>query len=104
MNGKTTLPALNRKGFRLTTVNQIYSVCRTYPAAIIVPFRVTDESVKKVARGHKHGRFPAITWISEGGAMLVRCGGFHVKSGLRKLANQAQQSTQGKQNFFGFFL
>ena len=44
---------------------------------VIVPSEVSDESVKKLPRCHRHARFPAITWRHpRTEALLLRSGGF----------------------------
>ncbi|KAF8764611.1 Myotubularin-related protein 13 like protein [Argiope bruennichi] len=50
------------EGFRISSVNSAYSVCRSYPALLVVPQIISDESVRKICRCHRHGRFPVITW------------------------------------------
>ncbi|VDP53665.1 unnamed protein product [Soboliphyme baturini] len=42
--------------FRLTTVNKFYTVCQSYPAVLIIPCKISDDSCKKIAKGHKNGR------------------------------------------------
>ena len=48
--------------FRISTANSNYSLCRTYPALLVVPSHFSDESLGRVARCYRHGRFPVITW------------------------------------------
>lgn len=48
--------------FRISTANSIYGLCRTYPALLVVPAHMSDESLSRVARCYRHGRLPVVTW------------------------------------------
>nr|CAB3265877.1 myotubularin-related protein 13-like [Phallusia mammillata] len=48
--------------YRFSRINRMFAVCRTYPMAIIVPMKISDEQVKSIAHCHHQGRFPAIVW------------------------------------------
>ncbi|PIO73530.1 PH domain protein, partial [Teladorsagia circumcincta] len=45
--------------FRISHANAHYDVVKTYPSAFVVPSSVGDDSFLKIAKGFKHGRFPA---------------------------------------------
>ncbi|CAH2010931.1 unnamed protein product [Acanthoscelides obtectus] len=67
--------------FRLTTVNSIYMMCRSYPALLLVPASVPDESIRRFCRCYRQGRIPAVTWRHpRTKAMLLRGAGHHGKS------------------------
>ncbi|CAG9860140.1 unnamed protein product [Phyllotreta striolata] len=67
--------------FRLTSVNSIYMMCRSYPALLVVPATVTDESIRRFCRCYRQGRIPAITWRHpRTKALLLRGAGHHGKS------------------------
>lgn len=67
--------------FRLTTVNTMYMMCRSYPALLVVPANVTDESVRRFCRCYRQGRIPCITWRHpRTHALLLRGAGHHGKS------------------------
>ncbi|KAJ8313207.1 hypothetical protein KUTeg_009240 [Tegillarca granosa] len=69
--------------FRISTVNANFSICRSYPALIVVPQNVTDDSIRKLARTHRQYRFPVITWKHpRTKALLLRASGFHGSRGL----------------------
>uniref|UniRef100_A0A1B0D5D8 Uncharacterized protein n=1 Tax=Phlebotomus papatasi TaxID=29031 RepID=A0A1B0D5D8_PHLPP len=38
-------------GYRITTVNCNYSLCRTYPAILVSPHRISDDQLRCIARG-----------------------------------------------------
>uniref|UniRef100_A0A3Q1HNT5 SET binding factor 2 n=2 Tax=Anabas testudineus TaxID=64144 RepID=A0A3Q1HNT5_ANATE len=76
--------------FRVTAVNRLYSVCRSYPGLLVVPQAVQDTSLQKVARCYRHNRLPVVCWKHpHTKAVLLRSGGFHGKSvvGLFKSQN-----------------
>ncbi|KAH7644117.1 myotubularin-related protein 13-like protein [Dermatophagoides farinae] len=67
--------------FRISSGNMHYSICRTYPGMIVVPARITDEMIKKIARCYRQGRFPAIVWKHpRTRALILRSGASHIKS------------------------
>uniref|UniRef100_A0A669CCM5 SET binding factor 2 n=1 Tax=Oreochromis niloticus TaxID=8128 RepID=A0A669CCM5_ORENI len=76
--------------FRITAVNRLYSLCRSYPGLLIVPQAVQDSGLHKVARCFRHNRLPVVCWKHpRTKAVLLRSGGFHGKSvvGLFKSQN-----------------
>uniref|UniRef100_A0A5S6L8J3 Eukaryotic translation initiation factor 3 subunit M n=1 Tax=Xenopus tropicalis TaxID=8364 RepID=A0A5S6L8J3_XENTR len=76
--------------FRVTALNRMYSLCRSYPGLLVVPQSVQDSSLQKVARCYRHNRLPIVSWKnSKTNAMLLRAGGFHGKTvvGLFKSQN-----------------
>lgn len=48
--------------FRISTANSQYNLCRTYPALLVVPTHLSDDSLRRVARCYRHGRLPVVTW------------------------------------------
>ncbi|TTK78895.1 Myotubularin-related protein 13 [Bagarius yarrelli] len=76
--------------FRVTAINRLYSLCRSYPGLLVVPQSVQDGSLQKVARCYRHNRLPVVSWKHpRTKAVLMRAGGFHGKSvvGLFKSQN-----------------
>ncbi|KAG8438338.1 hypothetical protein GDO86_008863 [Hymenochirus boettgeri] len=76
--------------FKVTALNRMYSLCRSYPGLLVVPQSVQDGSLQKVARCYRHNRFPVVSWKnSKTNAVLLRSGGFHGKTvvGLFKSQN-----------------
>ncbi|RWS10543.1 myotubularin-related protein 13-like isoform X4, partial [Dinothrombium tinctorium] len=68
------------ENFRISTVNMNYAVCQSYPTYIVVPFTVTDESIRRFSRCYKYHRFPAIVWKHpKTQALLLRGSSFHGK-------------------------
>ncbi|XP_050182349.1 myotubularin-related protein 9-like isoform X3 [Myiozetetes cayanensis] len=49
--------------WRLSSVNQDFSTCPTYPPAVIVPAAVGDEALRKAARFRQGGRFPVLSYF-----------------------------------------
>ncbi|CAJ1073923.1 myotubularin-related protein 9-like isoform X4 [Xyrichtys novacula] len=57
--------------WRLSTVNRDYSVCPSYPPAVIVPKSINDDSLKKVAKFRQGGRFPVICYYHRKNGMVI---------------------------------
>ncbi|KAK4886969.1 hypothetical protein RN001_003240 [Aquatica leii] len=83
--------------FRLTTVNTLYMMCRSYPALLVVPAAVTDESIRRFCRCYRQGRISSITWRhSRTKALLLRGAGHHGKSVMGMLkSHPASASSTG---------
>lgn len=56
LNASTILS--KAESFRISYVNCNYMICRSYPALLVVPNLISEESIKKVARCYRSGRFP----------------------------------------------
>ncbi|XP_053802052.1 myotubularin-related protein 13 isoform X4 [Vidua chalybeata] len=75
---------------RITALNRMYSLCRSYPGLLVVPQAVQDSSLQRVARCYRHNRLPVVCWKNtKNSTLLLRSGGFHGKSvvGLFKSQN-----------------
>lgn len=48
--------------WRLSMANFHYSVCRSYPAIVVVPSPIKDDVLLKVAKNHRLSRFPVAVW------------------------------------------
>ncbi|XP_050410421.1 myotubularin-related protein 13 isoform X2 [Patella vulgata] len=84
----------NRDLFRISTVNANYSVCRSYPALLVVPAAVTDESIRKFARCHRQYRLPVITWRHpRTKALLLRASGLHSRGLMGMLRHNPSAGT-----------
>ena len=64
-------------GSRETIVNTLlilpFHSCCSYPAVLVVPHHVSDDSILRVAKNHRHMRFPVATWKNrENKAVLLR--------------------------------
>uniref|UniRef100_A0A8C9T349 SET binding factor 2 n=1 Tax=Scleropages formosus TaxID=113540 RepID=A0A8C9T349_SCLFO len=80
--------------FRVTAVNRLYSLCRSYPGLLVVPQSVQDSSLQKVARCYRHNRLPVLSWKHpRTKAVLLRSGGFHSKSVVGLFKSQNSPST-----------
>ncbi|XP_071344585.1 myotubularin-related protein 13 isoform X1 [Trachinotus anak] len=80
--------------FRVTAVNRLYSLCRSYPGLLVVPQAVQDSSLHKVARCYRHNRLPVVCWKHpRTKAVLLRSGGFHSKSVVGLFKSQNPTST-----------
>uniref|UniRef100_A0A8C0G3P3 SET binding factor 2 n=1 Tax=Bubo bubo TaxID=30461 RepID=A0A8C0G3P3_BUBBB len=75
---------------RITALNRMYSLCRSYPGLLVVPQSVQDSSLQRVARCYRHNRLPVVCWKNtKTSTLLLRSGGFHGKGvvGLFKSQN-----------------
>jgi Myotubularin-like phosphatase domain len=62
-------------GWRLTSANQDYQVCDTYPRQLVVPSDVEDVDVLRIKDFRSRGRLPVLAWRhSSSGGSLTRCG------------------------------
>ncbi|XP_006003301.1 myotubularin-related protein 9-like [Latimeria chalumnae] len=57
--------------WRLSYVNKDFSVCSTYPSAVIVPQNIDDGSLKKSARFRQGGRFPILSYYHKKNGMVI---------------------------------
>ncbi|XP_017780101.1 PREDICTED: myotubularin-related protein 13 isoform X2 [Nicrophorus vespilloides] len=80
-SGSPTAKSSTPDQFRLTSVNSVYMICRSYPALLVMPSNVTDESIRRFCRCYRQGRIPSITWRHpKTKALLLRGAGHHGKS------------------------
>ncbi|KAM4630846.1 myotubularin-related protein 13 isoform 3-T3 [Polymixia lowei] len=80
--------------FRITAVNRLYSLCRSYPGLLVVPQAVQDSSLHKVSRCYRHNRLPVVCWKHpHTKAVLLRSGAFHGKSVVGLFKSQNPSST-----------
>ncbi|XP_069764355.1 myotubularin-related protein 5 isoform X5 [Narcine bancroftii] len=67
--------------FRITTVNRMYGVCRSYPSLLIIPQTIQDNTMHRISRCYRQNRFPVVCWRnSRTKAVLLRSAGLHGKS------------------------
>ncbi|XP_077558932.1 SET domain binding factor isoform X2 [Haemaphysalis longicornis] len=82
------------EGFRISSVNLGYMVCRSYPALVVVPQSVPDDSIRKLSRCYRHARFPSVSWRHPGTkALLIRASGFHGKGVMGMLKGHPTTSS-----------
>ncbi|KAI4370690.1 hypothetical protein MLD38_019010 [Melastoma candidum] len=64
---------LSNELWRVTDVNMNYTICQSYPFALIVPKGISDEEVLQASSFRARSRLPVITWCDRGsGAVLAR--------------------------------
>lgn len=56
--------------WRVSTVNSDYSVCPSYPHAVIVPREVDDGKLVQSARFRQGGRFPVLSYCHHRNGMV----------------------------------
>ncbi|XP_070619420.1 myotubularin-related protein 13 isoform X2 [Erythrolamprus reginae] len=80
--------------FRITALNRMYSLCRSYPGLLVVPQCVQDSSLQRVARCYRHNRLPVVCWKnSKTSTFLFRAGGFHGKGVVGLFKSQNTQTS-----------
>ncbi|XP_063634102.1 myotubularin-related protein 9 [Cydia splendana] len=60
--------------WRISRVNQNYTVCPAYPKAVVVPKSVDDDMLLLAASFRQGGRFPVLSYRHNNGAVLLRAG------------------------------
>ena len=94
--GKSAAAAMGDATFRVSTINFRYQLAMTYPALLLVPSKIGDESLRRYARCHRHSRFPAITWRHpKNHSLLLRGSGFHGRGVISMLRRQQQHNDPG---------
>ncbi len=58
--------------WRISYVNKDYSICPTYPSAVVVPKAVEDEVLIAAASFRQGGRFPVLAYRHDGGVTATR--------------------------------
>ncbi|XP_028829297.1 myotubularin [Denticeps clupeoides] len=60
--------------WRITFINEKYELCDTYPTKLVVPYKASDEDLRRVATFRSRSRIPVLSWIHrENQAVIVRC-------------------------------
>ncbi|XP_068959032.1 myotubularin-related protein 5 isoform X3 [Petaurus breviceps papuanus] len=86
----SSLSRAKSEPFRVTPVNRMYAICRSYPGLLIVPQSIQDNTLQRISRCYRQNRFPVVCWrSSRSKAVLLRSGGLHGKGvvGLFKAQN-----------------
>ncbi|KPJ13750.1 Myotubularin-related protein 9 [Papilio machaon] len=60
--------------WRVSRVNQNYTVCPGYAKAVVVPKCIDDETLAAAASFRQGGRFPVLSYRHNNGAVLLRAG------------------------------
>lgn len=59
--------------WRISTRNETFEICSTYPQFLIVPNSVVDEELKHMSYGRYYRRFPTLVWRNrQNGSVLLR--------------------------------
>lgn len=94
LGANSTMSRGRPEGFRISSVNLGYTVCRSYPALVVVPQSVPDDSIRKLSRCYRHARFPSVCWRHPGTkALLIRASGFHGKGVMGMLKGHPTTSS-----------
>jgi len=81
---------------RISIVNHRFAVARSLPSLLVVPGRISDDSLKRFSKVHKQSRFPTITWRHKTSkALLVRGSSYHNK-GMMNFMKRHQENHPGQ--------
>ncbi|XP_051546862.1 myotubularin-related protein 5-like [Myxocyprinus asiaticus] len=76
----SSLTRSKNEPFRISTVNRMYTVCRSYPGLLIVPQSIPDSTIQRISRCYRQNRFPVVCWRNpHTKAVLLRSAGLHAK-------------------------
>uniref|UniRef100_A0A8C2N7N4 Myotubularin n=1 Tax=Cricetulus griseus TaxID=10029 RepID=A0A8C2N7N4_CRIGR len=60
--------------WRITFINKCYELCDTYPAVLVVPYRTSDDDLRRVATFRSRNRISVLSWIHpENKMVIMRC-------------------------------
>lgn len=63
----------NKDEWRISSVNEEFKVCPSYPQFLIIPKATTDKELLELKRGRFFDRFPTAIWRNkQTGAVLLR--------------------------------
>ncbi|XP_050293945.1 myotubularin-related protein 2 [Anthonomus grandis grandis] len=65
---------VNNDMWKITKINENYTICDSYPAVWAIPAQATDEDIQAVCNFRSRGRLPVLSWIHpESQATITRC-------------------------------
>ncbi|EDL26584.1 X-linked myotubular myopathy gene 1, isoform CRA_b, partial [Mus musculus] len=60
--------------WRISFINKCYELCETYPALLVVPYRTSDDDLRRIATFRSRNRLPVLSWIHpENKMVIMRC-------------------------------
>eukprot|EP00029_Vermamoeba_vermiformis_P011119 TRINITY_DN6036_c0_g1_i1.p1 TRINITY_DN6036_c0_g1~~TRINITY_DN6036_c0_g1_i1.p1 ORF type:complete len:836 (-),score=184.30 TRINITY_DN6036_c0_g1_i1:61-2568(-) len=81
----------SKHGFELSTCNDSFQICGTYPQHIITPASLDSSTLQQGAQFRAGRRFPAVTWIHPTNKAVISRSA-QPKSGLRGNRNEFDES------------
>ena len=78
------------ESWRVSTVNESYALCPSYPTALVVPASIDDACLLAASRFRSKGRAPVLTWRHPNGAALCRAA--QPRTGLGERRSTADES------------
>jgi len=82
---------------RITVVNHRFGVARSLPSLLVVPGRISDDSLKRFSKVHKQARFPTITWRHKTSKALLLRGSSYLAKGMMNLLRRHQDPHPGQE-------
>ena len=93
-NSKLLRSNMNVDSFRISSVNTSYTVTKSYPGLLVVPYHMSDEAIRRLSRSYRHYRFPVITWKHpRTKALILRGSCFHGKGVIGLLKGQSSSGS-----------
>ena len=84
---------------RISVVNYKFSLGRSLPALMVVPGKISDDTMKRLSKVHKQHRLPCITWRhSSSRALLLRGSSYHSRSVMSILRGQGHHTAHPGQS------
>ena len=78
---------------RVSVVNYKFNLASSLPALVVVPGKISDDSLKRLAKIHKQSRVPSITWRHQSSrALLLRGSSYHSRSVMSILRGHGQHN------------
>jgi len=81
---------------RISVVNHRFGVARSLPSLLVVPGRISDDSLKRFCKVHKQSRFPTITWRHKTSKALLLRGSSYLAKGVMNILKRHQETHQGQ--------
>lgn len=95
----------NKNFWRISSANNDYKLCGTYPKSVIVPKDITDEELLSIHSARNNARFPTAAWrFSQRDTVLMRssqpcCGIFNYRFPVdERLLENTRMATNGGQS------
>ena len=77
---------------RISVVNHKFAVCKSFPQLLVVPGRISDDGLRRLARLYRQNRLPVVTWRHAGSrALLIRGSAYHAR-GVMDIIRRHQDS------------
>ncbi|XP_068736229.1 myotubularin-related protein 9-like [Montipora capricornis] len=59
--------------WRISHANSNFELCPSYPASVVVPKNISDDTLKASSQFRQLGRFPVLSYYHKNGVVMLRC-------------------------------